>query len=175
MKSKALLKSLILFTQVIIFISLVRAEGVNVYVDKEIKPVILRLIYETDKTIDIQMYILSDQDVIEALERAEDRGVEVRIILDPSRRYNLKYIDELRREGVEIKWYPVNKPALMHRKLAIFDREKILLGSANWSRNGLTNNKEITVLIDDIRTVDRVADIFSDDWYHSFLGHYSKY
>jgi len=175
MKPKALLKSLILFVQVVIFLSSAQAGEVEVYVDKEIKPVILRLIYEADKTIDIQMYILSDQDVIEALERAEDRGVEVRVILDPGRRYNLKCIDELRREGVEIKWYPINKPALMHRKLAIFDREKILLGSANWSGNGLTNNKEIDVLIDDSPTVKKIAEIFSNDWYHSFLGHYSKY
>jgi phosphatidylserine/phosphatidylglycerophosphate/cardiolipin synthase-like enzyme len=121
------------------------------------------------------MYILSDKDVIEALKRAEDRGVEVRIILDPSRRYNLKYIDELKREGVDIKWYPVNKPSLMHRKLAVFDKEKVLLGSANWSRNGLTNNKEIDILIDDSPAVKKIADIFSNDWYHSFLGYYDKY
>jgi hypothetical protein len=44
MKLKALLKSLILFTQVIIFISSSQAGEVKVYVDKEIKAVILKLI-----------------------------------------------------------------------------------------------------------------------------------
>jgi phosphatidylserine/phosphatidylglycerophosphate/cardiolipin synthase-like enzyme len=59
--------------------------------------------------------------------------------------------------------------------MAIFDKEKVLLGSANWSRNGLTNSKEIDVLIDDSKLADKMAEIFSDDWYYSFLGHYDKY
>jgi phosphatidylserine/phosphatidylglycerophosphate/cardiolipin synthase-like enzyme len=63
----------------------------------------------------------------------------------------------------------------MHRKLAIFDKEKVFLGSANWSRNGLTNNKEMNVVIDDSEVVEEVTEVFSDDWYYSFLGHYDKY
>jgi phosphatidylserine/phosphatidylglycerophosphate/cardiolipin synthase-like enzyme len=175
MKLKVLSKYLIIFVTVAVFISSALAEEVKVYFDEEIKPVILKLIYGAEERIDIQMYILTDLDIIRALERAESRGVEVRIILDPNQRYNLKYVDRLKREGVEIKWYPVNKPALMHRKMAIFDKEKVLLGSANWSRNGLTNNKEINVLIDDLKLTDKVVEIFSNDWYYSFLGHYDKY
>jgi phosphatidylserine/phosphatidylglycerophosphate/cardiolipin synthase-like enzyme len=175
MLKKIISRYLIIFATVVVFISSAQAQEVKVYVDEEIRPAILKLIYEADEQIDIQMYILTDQDVIKALERAEGRGVEVRIILDPNQRYNLKHVDRLKREGVEIKWYPVNKPALMHRKMAIFDKEKVLLGSANWSRNGLTNNKEINVLIDDSEVVGKVTEVFSDDWYYSFLGHYNKY
>jgi phosphatidylserine/phosphatidylglycerophosphate/cardiolipin synthase-like enzyme len=175
MKLKVLSKYLIIFATVAVFISSAQAREVKVYLDDEIKPVILKLIYEADEQIDIEMYILTEQDIIRALEKAEGRGVEVRIILDPNQRYNLKHVDRLKREGVEIKWYPVNKPSLMHRKLAIFDKEKVFLGSANWSRNGLTNNKEMNVVIDDSEVVEEVTEVFSDDWYYSFLGHYDKY
>jgi phosphatidylserine/phosphatidylglycerophosphate/cardiolipin synthase-like enzyme len=175
MKLRVLSKYLIIFATVVVFTSLAQTGEVKVYVDEEIKPAILKLIYEADEQIDIQIYILTDQDVIRALERAEDRGVEVKIILDPNQRYNLKHVDQLKREGIEIKWYPVNKPALMHRKMAIFDKEKVLLGSANWSRNGLTNNKEINVFIDDTKVADELVEIFSDDWYYSFRSHYDKY
>ncbi|MFH1504168.1 MAG: phospholipase D family protein [Candidatus Omnitrophota bacterium] len=166
---------LIIFATVVVFISSAQAGEVKVYVDKEIKPVVLRLISEAEKQIDIEMYILTDRNVIEALEKAEGRGVEVRLILDPNQRYNLEHTDDLKREGVEIKWYPVSKPALMHRKAAIFDEEKVILGSCNWSRNGFTNSKEINVLINDAQAVKEIIEIFSGDWYHSYLGHYEKY
>lgn len=175
MVKKALSRYLIIFATVVIFISSAQAGEIEIYIDREIRPAILELISESKKQIDIEMYILADQDVIRALERAEDRGVEVRIVLDPNQRYNLKHVDQLEREGIEVKWYPVNKPALMHRKVAIFDKKRVFLGSANWSRNGLTNSKEIDVLIDDSELVDEVVEIFSDDWYYSYIGHYDKY
>ena len=85
---------LIIFATVVTFVLSAHAGEVEVYIDKEIRPAILRLISEAEKQIDIEMYILTDQDVIEVLERAEDRGVEVRVILDPNHGYNLKHVDE---------------------------------------------------------------------------------
>jgi phosphatidylserine/phosphatidylglycerophosphate/cardiolipin synthase-like enzyme len=160
---------------VVILVSPAYAQEIQVYIDREVKPAILNLISESEKEIDIEVYILTDQDVIKALQRAETRGVEVRIILDPNQPSNLKNVDQLKNRGVEVKWYPATKPAQMHRKCAMFDKKKVFLGSTNWTHNGFTKNCEINLLIDDPQTIAKIEEIFSRDWYYSYLGHYDKY
>ncbi len=56
------------------------------------------------------MYALTDAEVIGALERAEARGVEVRVILDPNQIGNQDHVDRLTEQGAEVKWFPVKKP-----------------------------------------------------------------
>ena len=175
MAKKVLSKYLAIFATVVILASPVYAQEIQVYIDREVKPAILTLISEAEKEIDIEIYILTDQDVIKALQRAETRGVEVRIILDPNQPSNLKNVDQLKNRGVEVKWYPVTKPAQMHRKFAMFDKKKIFLGSTNWTHNGFTKNCEINLLIDDLQAIAKIEEIFSRDWYYSYLGHYNKY
>ena len=175
MVKKVLSRYLVIFAIVVVLTSSVYAQEIKVYFDREVKPAILELISEAEKEIDIEVFILTDQDVIKALQRAETRGVEVRIILDPNQSSNLKNVDQLKNRGVEVKWYPVTKPAQMHRKVAIFDKKKVFLGSTNLTHNGFTRNCEINLLIDDPQTVAKIEEIFSQDWYHSYLGHYDKY
>jgi len=175
MVKKVLSKYLVIFAIVVILTSPVYAQEIKIYVDREVKPAILTLISEAEKEIDIEVYILTDQDVIKALQRAETRGVEVRIILDPNQTSNLKNVDQLKNRGVEIKWYPVTKPAQMHRKVAIFDKKKVFLGSTNWTHNGFTKNCEISLFLDDSQAVAKIEEIFARDWYYSYLGHYDKY
>lgn len=175
MINKVLSKYFTIFAIVVVFTSSTYAQEIQVYVDREVKPAILELISESEKEINIEVYILTDQDVIKALQEAESREVEVRIILDPNQTSNLKNVDQLKNRGVEIKWYPVTKPAQMHRKFAMFDKKKILLGSTNWTHNGLTRNCEINLLVDDPRAVAKIEEIFTQDWYYSYLGHYDKY
>jgi len=161
MVKKVLSNYLVIFATVVILTSPVYAQEIKIYVDREV--------------IDIEVYILTDQDVIKALQRAETRGVEVRIILDPNQTSNLKNVDQLKNRGVEVKWYPVTKPAQMHRKVAIFDKKKVFLGSTNWTHNGFTKNCEISLFLDDSQAVAKIEEIFARDWYYSYLGHYDKY
>jgi phosphatidylserine/phosphatidylglycerophosphate/cardiolipin synthase-like enzyme len=50
-----------------------------------------------------------------------------------------------------------------HAKIFIFD-EEALLGSSNLTMGGLQNNREATVVIDDIDEVDELKAIFSELW-----------
>ena len=98
------------------------AGEVHVYTDREIRPALLEFLQGAEKSIDVEMYVLTDAEVLDALERAEQRGVQVRMILDPNQQGNQKHVERLKQYGVEVKWFPINKPALMHRKLAIDQR-----------------------------------------------------
>ena len=124
-----------------------------------------------EQSIDIEMYVLTDPEVVAALERAEGRGVAVRVILDPNQAGNQQHVERLKEHGVEVKWFPITKPAQMHRKLALVDGKQILAGSVNWTANGLERNAEVMFLVEDAPTVQQVEHVFADDWYRAWLGY----
>ena len=148
---------------------------VHVYTDREIRPALLELLSQAEHSIDVEMYVLTDAEVIAAIERAEARGVQVRLILDPNQSGNQTHVDRLKQHGVEIKWFPVTKPALMHRKLAIVDSTKLFAGSVNWTHNGLAKNEELMVIVEDPAIAQQLDEVFAGDWYHSWLGHSARY
>ena len=148
---------------------------VHVYMDREIRPALLEQLNRAERTIDIQMFTLTDDEVIATLERAEGRGVQVRVIMDPNQSGNQQHVEELKRSGAEIKWFPVRRPALMHRKLAIVDGHTIVAGSVNWTANGFTRNEELMLVIEDAAAATRLTQVFAEDWYRSWLGRYATY
>lgn len=151
------------------------AGEVHVYTDREIRTALLELLNQAEQTIDVEMYVLTDDEVVLALERAEQRGVQVRVILDPNQSGNQKHVERLKLHGVEVKWFPVNKPAQMHRKLAIVDGKQLFAGSVNWSYNGLARNEELMLLVEDPEIARKLDEIFATDWYQSWLGHHAEY
>ncbi|MBI2175104.1 MAG: phospholipase D family protein [Candidatus Omnitrophica bacterium] len=159
----------------LLFICSAWAGEVHVYTDQEIRPALLELLNQAEKTIDVEMYVLTDAEVIAVLERAETRGVEVRVILDPNQSSNLRYVERLKAHGVEVKWFPITKPAQMHRKLAIVDGVQFFAGSVNRSYNGLAKNEELMLIVKDSEIARKLDEIFSEDWYQSWLGHYAEY
>ncbi|MDP3723973.1 MAG: phospholipase D family protein [Candidatus Omnitrophota bacterium] len=151
------------------------AGEVHVYTDREIREALLELLNGAQRSIDVEMYVLTDDEVVTALERAEARGVQVRVILDPNQSSNQKHVERLKVHGVEVKWFPVNKPAQMHRKLAIVDGKRLFAGSVNWSYNGLARNEELMLLVEDAEIARKLDEIFAGDWYQSWLGHQPEY
>ena len=151
------------------------AAEVRVYTDQEIRPALLEALSRAERTIDIEMYVLSDAEVIEALERAEARGAAVRVILDPHQASNQRHLDRLNACGAEVKWFPVRKPAQMHRKLAILDGARVLAGSVNWTGNGLERNEELLLVLDDPAIAQQLTEVFAEDWFQSWLGHQRRY
>lgn len=159
----------------LLFVCPAWAGEVQVFTDKDIRPALLELINQADTTIDVEMYVLTDVEVLAALERAEGRGVEVRVILDPNQEGNTKHVDSLKRHGVEVKWSPVTKPASMYRKLAIVDGRRLFAGSVNWTYNGLARNEELMLLVEDPSIAKKLDELFAGDWYQSWLGRYPEY
>ena len=172
---RAGLRAATLMMSSLLFVCLAWAGEVHVYTDREIRPALLDFLHGAEQSIDVEMYVLTDAEVIDAIERAEDRGVQVRLILDPNQSGNQVHVDRLKQHGVEVKWFPVKKPALMHRKLAIVDGTKLFAGSVNWTSNGLARNEELMLLIEDPVIAKQLDDIFAGDWYQSWLGHDEEY
>jgi len=114
-----------------------------------------------------EVYTLTDSDVLLALASAHQRGVDVKVLLDPSQPYNRHSFDGLRTAGVPVRWYPVPPGTLLHAKIGLFDAE-LLLGSANWTYSGLDVNHELDVETQDPQAVAAYGSRFQLDWARSY-------
>ena len=115
------------------------------------------LIDRADESIDIAMYSFSNQQILEALERAVDRGVEIRMIYNKTEQERDEGDDtlsaKLERKGVNVRW--VNR--VMHHKYAIIDGPQdslrqassttVVTGSGNWSYGAASIYDENTVTL----------------------------
>ena len=113
-----------------------------------------------------EVYTLTDPDLLLALASAHQRGVDVKVLLDPGQPYNRHGFDGLRSAGVPVRWYPVAPGTLLHAKIGLFDAD-LLLGSANWTYSGLDVNHELDVETQDPLAVAAYGSRFSLDWARS--------
>ena len=115
-----------------------------------------------------EVYTLTDPDVLLALASAHRRGVDVKVLLDPSQPYNRRSFDGLRSAGVPVRWYPVPPGTLLHAKIGLFDAE-LLLGSANWTYSGLDVNHELDIETQDPQAVAAYGSRFQSDWTRGYV------
>jgi len=114
----------------------------------------------------VEIYTLTDPVVIDDLVLAHRRGVGVRVVLDPNQACNLDAYAVVVAGGVQARWYPVPRGALLHAKIGLFDGE-LVLGSANWTRSGLDVNHELDIETSDPGAVSEYAARFEADWTRS--------
>ena len=116
-----------------------------------------------------EVYTLTDAEIIAGLVAAHRRGAVVRVLLDPNQPYNRHAYSLLAAGGVEVRWYPIPKGALLHAKIGLFDGE-LVLGSANWTLSGLGVNHELDIETRDPRAVSAYRTRFDSDWSRSTGG-----
>ena len=116
-----------------------------------------------------EVFTLTDPQVIAQLAAAHRRGVTVRVLLDPNQPYNRRGYEILKSSGVEVRWYPIPRGALLHAKIGLFDG-LLVLGSANWTWSGLEVNHELDIETQDPHAVAAYGSRFSSDWLRSAGG-----
>jgi phosphatidylserine/phosphatidylglycerophosphate/cardiolipin synthase-like enzyme len=131
---------------------------------EEVRAELTAALARAGRSVEAEVFVLTDPDVIAGLAAARRRGARVRLILDPGQDVNRPSQDLLRAAGVDVRWYPVPPGAKLHAKAGLFDGRELLLGSANWSLSGLSVNHELDVLSVDEQTADAFASRFERDW-----------
>lgn len=99
-------------------------------------------------TIEVQAYSFTSAPIAEAIVKAHQRGVAVRVILDKSQqseRYSS--LTFLRNAGVPT-WVD-SKHAIAHNKIIIIDGRTLLTGSFNFSKAAEKSNAENLLIIRD--------------------------
>ncbi|MBJ7596488.1 MAG: hypothetical protein DLM67_24140 [Candidatus Nephthysia bennettiae] len=131
---------------------------------QEVRAMLLGAIRQARRAVSGEVFVLTDPDVLMALAAAQRRGVEVRLLLDPAQDPNLAPYKLMRATGVEVRWYPVPPGSKLHSKAGLFDGEKLMVGSANWSLSGLSVNHELDLMVEDPQAVRAFSDRFERDW-----------
>lgn len=141
-----------------------RDEPVQLWSDASIFGLVGSLIGSAHSRVLVEMYELGRADVVRALGAASQRGVDVRVITDPSvaasRRSSLK-LDGL---GVSERVYPIDdsRHQIDHVKLLVADGEAVV-GGMNWGAHSDRNHDY--VLETRVRAeIDRLVRIFEQDW-----------
>jgi len=107
---------------------------------------IFNLIENAKYEIKVEVYEFSYKDLADALIGARERNVSVKVVLEPSVYANRGMSSYLINSGIDVKWAP-KKFHNMHSKFMIIDDSIVFVGSLNWSKNAVENNREASVII----------------------------
>ncbi len=136
------MKKLLFFMLALTFSSQASA-GVEVYFSPSSKceKGIIDFINEADNEIEAAVYAINNDRIVEALKKAHDRGVKVKILTDRLQASNKSSkVRELYDYGINIRVH--SKYKIEHNKFAVFDNENVVTGSYNWTNPATSKNSE---------------------------------
>ena len=135
-------------------------------------------INSAESSIDIAIYEFkwyetnnSATQIREALVKAHENGVQVRLLLDQSKWYgevtelsksNKQTAEYLSGKGISVKLD--SEKITTHDKLLIIDNEIVIVGSHNWGSSALTKNNEASVMIKDTKIAEYYENYFEFLW-----------
>ena len=128
---------------------------VQILTEDKIKDKILESIESTEAGdgIDLGMFYLAHREIIEKLIDASERGVEIRIVLDPNKdafgyeksgipnRQAAAELLDKSENMIKIRWYLTHGEQYHAKILAVYKKDKVTLigGSANYTRRNIDN------------------------------------
>ncbi|MBT9585268.1 HD domain-containing protein [bacterium] len=138
--------------------------------ERQIKAALHRAIRDAKESVHCELFFLTDWSILKALTDAKARGVDVKVLLNPSQigdtKHNERAYDQLTKAGCDVKWFSPNEEtgSKLHAKIGIFDGQEVILGSANWSGTGLTWNREANVDVVDKSVAGYYEKMFKADF-----------
>ncbi|PIT84681.1 hypothetical protein COU37_02030 [Candidatus Micrarchaeota archaeon CG10_big_fil_rev_8_21_14_0_10_45_29] len=125
---------------------------------------IIGMIRSAQESIDVQMYVFTNEEIARELVTAAGRGVRVRVILEGRvNSYNLDEISgALVEGGVLVRWASAGFK-LTHSKMMLLDGKRALVGSINFSKSAVDSNREAGAVIEG-EAVREYAQMFENDW-----------
>lgn len=125
---------------------------------------IISLIRSAKTSIDVEMYVFTDENLARELTDAAGRGVKVRVLLEPRvESSSLNSIAQgLDAGGAEVRWASV-RYQLTHAKMMIVDKKQALVGSINFSKAAQNKNREVDVLLEG-PALSQLVQTFEQDW-----------
>ncbi len=118
----------------------------------------------------VAMYTLTNRDLGDALVRAQQRGVSVRLLVD-SHQAEVRYsqVDSLIERGINAIKVSLGQTGngidiRYHNKFAVIDREQVVTGSFNWTQQADLENYENIVLLKSEKLARMFQEKFEEHW-----------
>ncbi|MFZ4712683.1 MAG: phospholipase D-like domain-containing protein [Bacteriovoracaceae bacterium] len=137
--------------------------------DETTNGLIKKTLLTAKKSIDVALFVFSEQNLSDAMEKRAQKGVLVSALVEPSFAYR-EYSDLLDLMGLELQdtqcrdqldnnpWKKATKRAgipnlpngdMLHHKFGLIDQTIVIFGSHNWSEAANSINDEALLVIDD--------------------------
>ena len=133
------------------------------YPDDEVGRAVVAAIDGGRRSIEMEMFVLTDAETIRALIAAARRGVAVQALFDPGQDLNQAAVTQLRAAGVRCRFYRSSGEKL-HAKAAVIDGTLLVVGSANWTASGFRHNHELDAFLTNATLAGAVAARMDADW-----------
>ncbi len=134
------------------------------------EPDIIKALDAAKVSIDAANFSFTSAAIRDALLRAKDRGVAVRLALDANQYDFLKEMRELVALGFDVRLSKGKdgQRGVQHNKMAVLDGKLVQTGSHNWTNNGHKNNYENALFLDAPDDVAAYAAFFERIWDQGF-------
>ena len=120
-------------------------------------------ISQARSSIDICVFTVSDNIIVNKLIEAWERGIKIRIVTDNDKQYDQgSDIFRMRDKGIPIR--TDRTPDHMHHKFALIDQKILIIGSYNWTRSAALNNNEDLIVTDERGLIDEFMKEFIKLW-----------
>ena len=120
-------------------------------------------------SLNIRMFLFTDPTLLMAVVAARQRGVRVRVMLNPARRDGLSENEKARElltdGGVEVRNSSANF-AVTHQKSMVIDDEFGFIESLNWETRDLTETRDYAVVTTKKIEISEMLKCFDADWLH---------
>lgn len=128
---------------------------------------IIDAIRSARETILIKMFLFSDEELINAVIAAKDRGVRVRVMLNPVRHdgepENENTHKRLEEAGIEVR---DSNPefTVTHEKSMVIDDRMAFIKSLNWETKNFTETRDYAVITYHAHEIKEITLCFEADW-----------
>jgi len=148
--------------------ALSRAEVLGLYFTPpaDIAAAIVDVINQSKTEVLVQAYGFTHHGIAEALVKAQDRGVRIRVMLDQkSESINRQVVDKLNAHGIRMRFD--GSHAIAHNKVMIVDESIVITGSFNFTNAAQTRNAENLLVLRSIDLANNYKLNWLEHWKHS--------
>ncbi len=143
------------------------ATGIELHIyPEDDEQALLDLIGQARQRVYMKVYLLTDEQVIDAMKRAMNNGAQVRAMLEEKpfggAGTTKQMFEKLKQAGVDVK-YTNPTFRFTHEKSFVIDDQAVIM-TANMTKAAFTRNRELLVITRDPADVAEVAAAFEADW-----------
>jgi len=143
--------------------------GADISNDALLEVIIYAIHLATKRIWIVTPYFLPDESILQALQIAKHRGVDVRLISPKSSDHFIadlgrsSYLRELQESDITVSLY---EESMLHAKAILFDDDTAIFGSLNLDERSLLLNYEIVTIAYSKEQIDHI-----DEWMKALLEH----
>jgi cardiolipin synthase len=123
----------------------------------------IALIESAHSTLDVENEEMADSDITRALCDVARRRVKVSVVMTDDDSWHEAF-GELAACGVQVRTYPASAALYIHAKEIVVDGRQAFVGSQNFSRTSLQDNRELGIVISNRPIVGQLVQTFASDF-----------